>query len=83
MTKEEIIELSNNVREMNRDLDVNYKFMLDMSIDRLNAEVLRLNNTIDELSEKIAYERNVLCIAKRELLKLKDERYDYDIRTLS
>ncbi len=83
MTKEEIIELSNNVRKMNRDLDVNYKFMLDMSIDRLEAEVVRLYKTIDELTEKIAYERNVLCTAKRELLKLKDERYDYDIRTLS
>ena len=83
MTKEEIIELSNNVRKMNRDLDVNYKFMLDMSIDRLRDEVSRINKTIDELTEKIAYERNVLCTAQRELLKLKDERYDYDIRTLS
>lgn len=83
MTKEEIIELSNNVRKMNRDLDVNYKFMLDMSIDRLRDEVSRINKTIDELTEKIAYERTVLCTAQRELLKLKDERYDYDIRTLS
>lgn len=83
MTKEEIIELSNNVRKMNRDSDIKFKFMLDMSIDRLESEVSRINKTIDELTEKIAYERTVLYTAKRELLKLKDERYDYDIRTLS
>lgn len=83
MTKEEIIELSNNVRKMNRDLDVNFKFMLNMSIDRLEAEVSRLNKTIEELSEKIAYENEILRTAKRELSKLKDEKYDYDLRTLS
>lgn len=83
MTKEEIIYLSNSVRKMNRDLDVNYEFMLNMSIDRLEDEVSRISKIIDELSEKIAYEHNILCTAKRELLKLKDEKYDYDLRTLS